>query len=126
VVSELSDILDEAEAERLIAERANLQIQRDAVMDRMDGVDGTLCGLQFQLDAVAARIAEIDDALVTSGHTRLLYNPENVAEVTHACPPDDGGGLMPCCGLTPFEVPRTDRMTLDPELVTCHKEGCQS
>jgi hypothetical protein len=38
--------------------------------------------------------------------------------VTHACPPD-GGGLMPCCGQTPFEVPRTDRMTLDPAQVTC-------
>ena len=28
---------------------------------------------------------------------------------------------MPCCGLTPFEVPRTDRMTLDPALVTCRQ-----
>ena len=36
----------------------------------------------------------------------------------HACPPD-GLGLMPCCGRTPFEVPRTDRLTLDPALVTC-------
>lgn len=26
---------------------------------------------------------------------------------------------MPCCGLTPFEVPRTDRMTGDLALVTC-------
>lgn len=26
---------------------------------------------------------------------------------------------MPCCGRTPFEVPATDRMTLDPKLVTC-------
>ena len=42
-----------------------------------------------------------------------------VAEVTHQCPPDGGGGLMPCCGLTPFEAPKTDRMTLEPGLVTC-------
>lgn len=27
--------------------------------------------------------------------------------------------MMPCCGRTPFEVPRTDRITLDPALVTC-------
>jgi hypothetical protein len=39
-------------------------------------------------------------------------------EITHACPPQ-GGGVMPCCGKTPFEVPRTDRITLDPELITC-------
>lgn len=41
------------------------------------------------------------------------------AETTHQCPPDNGGGLMPCCGRTPFEVARTDRMTEDPALVTC-------
>lgn len=39
------------------------------------------------------------------------------AEIVHACPPD-GSGRMPCCGRTPFEVPK-DRMTLDPALVTC-------
>jgi hypothetical protein len=36
----------------------------------------------------------------------------------HACPPD-GSGLTPCCGKTPFELPATDRMTSDPEQVTC-------
>ena len=41
-----------------------------------------------------------------------------VDEVTHRCPPE-GSGTMPCCGRTPFEVPRWHRMTLDPELVTC-------
>lgn len=40
-----------------------------------------------------------------------------VTETTHQCPPE--GGVMPCCGLTPFEVPSTDRITLDPALVTC-------
>lgn len=43
-------------------------------------------------------------------------------ELTHACPQDGDGGLMPCCNLTPFEVPRTDRITLDLELVTCGKD----
>ena len=42
-------------------------------------------------------------------------------EVTHLCPPE-GSGTFPCCGLTPFEAPRTDRMTLDPSLVTCRAE----
>jgi len=40
------------------------------------------------------------------------------AETVHQCPPD-GRYFMPCCGLTPFELPRTDRMTLDGSLVTC-------
>ena len=43
-----------------------------------------------------------------------------LAEITHQCPPD-GEYLMPCCGLTPFEAPKTDRMTLEPSLVTCGK-----
>jgi hypothetical protein len=43
------------------------------------------------------------------------------AEVTHQCPPD-GQGFTPCCGKTPFELPRTDRITLDPSLVTCHSD----
>jgi hypothetical protein len=94
-VSELTDILDGAEVERLIAEQANLIFQRNAVQ---------------------ARIDEISRALTASGESRLRANQR--AEVTHQCPPDSGG-LMPCCGLTPFEVPRTDRMTLDPALVTC-------
>jgi hypothetical protein len=114
-VSELTDILDEAEVERLWAERDSLQVQ---------------------LDAVAKRIAEIDRAIVASGEAKVRVNRRAYplrafpltgdAETTHQCPPDGGGGLMPCCGLTPFEVPRTDRMTLDPALVTCHKEGGQS
>ena len=49
-MSELADILDEAEVERLIAERESLRVQRDAVAARMD---------------------EIDHALVASGEARL-------------------------------------------------------
>lgn len=41
-----------------------------------------------------------------------------VEETVHACPEDDDA-LTPCCGFSPFELPRTDRLTLDPELVTC-------
>lgn len=41
----------------------------------------------------------------------------------HACPPDNGGA-MPCCGKTPFEVhPWRNRITTDPELVTCTHGG---
>jgi hypothetical protein len=33
--------------------------------------------------------------------------------------PRHGSGLTPCCGRTPFELPRDDRMTEDPARVTC-------
>jgi hypothetical protein len=40
-----------------------------------------------------------------------------MTETVHRCPPD--GGLTPRCGKTPFELPRTDRITSDPARVTC-------
>lgn len=42
--------------------------------------------------------------------------------VTHACPPE-GGSVTPCCGQNPYGLPRTGRMTLNPELVTCKGAG---
>ncbi|NUP16619.1 MAG: hypothetical protein HOZ81_11020 [Streptomyces sp.] len=38
----------------------------------------------------------------------------------HAEPPT-GSGLTPCCGRTPFELPRDHRMTNDSEQVTCSR-----
>lgn len=37
--------------------------------------------------------------------------------VIHSCP-QSGSSIMPCCGRTPYEVPRTDRLTIDGR-VTC-------
>lgn len=41
-------------------------------------------------------------------------------ETVHACPPE-GSGIMPCCGKTPFEASRRDRMTVDENDVTCKR-----
>ncbi|MFG3046294.1 hypothetical protein ACGFZR_15360 [Streptomyces sp. NPDC048241] len=35
---------------------------------------------------------------------------QEAVEVVHGCPPD-GSGLTPCCGRTPFELPRGDRIS---------------
>lgn len=43
-------------------------------------------------------------------------------EIIHLIPPI-GSGIMPCCGKTPFDVPKTDRMTLDRAKVTCRLEA---
>lgn len=40
------------------------------------------------------------------------------AEVTHRCPLP-GLATTPCCDLSPFQLPRTDRLTVDDALVTC-------
>jgi hypothetical protein len=34
-------------------------------------------------------------------------------------PAVDGSGMLNCCGRTPFEIPRDERITLDPDAVTC-------
>lgn len=38
--------------------------------------------------------------------------------IVHITPPQ-GSGLTPCCGKTPFELPRTDQMTTEHTDVTC-------
>lgn len=40
------------------------------------------------------------------------------SQVTHRCPPA-GEDLTPCCGHSPLELSRSDRLTLDDALVTC-------
>lgn len=41
----------------------------------------------------------------------------------HMCPPT-GGFVTPCCAKSPFDLPIwEDRITLDPELVTCKTEA---
>lgn len=41
-----------------------------------------------------------------------------MTEIIHACPPE-GSGLTPCCGKTPFELPLGDRISSEPDAVTC-------
>lgn len=47
-----------------------------------------------------------------------LVRNEAPWEIVHQCPPD-GGQLTPCCGQSPFDLPRRDRMTEAAERVTC-------
>ena len=42
-------------------------------------------------------------------------------EITHQCPAGDDT-ITPCCGVHVLELPWTDRMTVDPELVNCPGE----
>lgn len=54
---------------------------------------------------------------------KVLAEAEGLmASTVHACP-RRGSGLTPCCKESPFFLPRTDRMTLDPKLVTCRGQA---
>src|SRR5690606_22100491 len=50
----------------------------------------------------------------TKGYAVCLDEP---AETVHGCPPV-GSGLTPCCGRTPFELPRADRISSEAP-ITC-------
>jgi hypothetical protein len=55
---------------------------------------------------------------------RSVCMADDAREVVHGCPPD-GSGLTPCCGRTPFELPRTDRISSEAP-VTCPGPGAAS
>jgi hypothetical protein len=54
----------------------------------------------------------------TQREKTVVAMKNDVIEVVHHCP-EDGHGNTPCCARTPFELPRDDRMSNDPALVTC-------
>lgn len=49
----------------------------------------------------------------------------NRKSVVHLCP-RTGYAVTPCCGKTPFELPRTDRMTNDADKATCKRKRVES
>jgi len=56
------------------------------------------------------------DHITENGVTRTTITYER--SIIHGCPIGDSG-YTPCCDQTPFELPPFDRMTLDPDAVTC-------
>jgi hypothetical protein len=68
--------------------------------------------VKVQLDVMpmVRQLREMADEL------QRRYGP---LETVHAAPKTGTGGIMPCCGRQALEVPRTDRMTLYPDEVTC-------
>jgi hypothetical protein len=58
------------------------------------------------------------DGRRAAGEPAEQSEPASDAATVHRAPAD-GIGNMPCCGLTPFEVPRTDRFAATGMFVTC-------
>jgi hypothetical protein len=71
------------------------------------------CGSCQLADSVGYQVPDTPSL----GHTEKC-ELRQAAVVTHRCPPV-GSGAMPCCGRTPLEVSRWDRLSEDPGLVTC-------
>jgi hypothetical protein len=60
---------------------------------------------------VELRMARDDDGQPAITGRRVI--------VAHACPPDDGDGMTPCCGLPLYELPPRDRVAKPGDEVTC-------
>lgn len=57
-------------------------------------------------------------SMVTQAQMTATMLVEVRVSVTHYAP-QSGAATTECCGHTPFELKRTDRLTNDPALVTC-------
>jgi hypothetical protein len=78
-------------------------------------VDAIIAG-GWHRDAIDEQAAGIPSLVPPAAEPRRRVATSG--EIVHLAPPDNQA-LMPCCGRTPFELSNTDRLTLDPELVTC-------
>jgi hypothetical protein len=61
---------------------------------------------------------EVDLTLARSGDDGAPLITARRVILTHRAPEDDSG-LMPCCQVPAWELPRSDRMSQDAESVTC-------
>lgn len=74
-----------------------------------------------QMEYVASAVLELPLSVRPhSVNSSLIAVREALAqiEVVHQCPPN-GESVTPCCGVTPFELPRNHRIACDASLVTC-------
>jgi hypothetical protein len=76
-----------------------------------------LVGVRFNDEEYAAVTARAEKWGVSVAEA-VRWPAVDLNRVVHLCPPD-GSTLMPCCNRSPFEVSRSDRMTLDRPSVTC-------
>jgi hypothetical protein len=87
-----------------------------------DGDNPCKCG--DWIDDWDAHWAELAVAIVQPELDRLRAELEQTRQqltalgVVHACPPGNSA-LTPCCGRTPFELARTDRLTYEQAEITC-------
>ncbi|MFJ4682015.1 hypothetical protein [Streptomyces sp. NPDC088789] len=88
-----------------------------------------LTDTEYRARSHAAAVATIR-AAIPGMYARVGFRLEDVlneaagaqqqpdTEIVHGCPPD-GSDLTPCCGKSPVELPRYDRMTINTAAVTC-------
>lgn len=72
-------------------------------------------------DALHAKLREefpTQRIIVTHGFDLEVLRREESRSVVHGCPPS-GSSMTSCCGKHPLELPLTDRLSVNPDYVTC-------
>ncbi|UUW88448.1 hypothetical protein [Pimelobacter simplex] len=75
-------------------------------------------GRQLDLDCVSVSVAKVRALLDEYPADLPVATDSTTADVVHLAP-GKGSGVLGCCGRTPFEVPRGDRITTIAEESTC-------
>jgi hypothetical protein len=88
-----------------------------SLLDSEPPPDLGLGGIIYRVDRVYAMRSLLSAIHVSRTCVRPTSAPQR-SETVHLCP-FDSEYVTPCCGLTPFELPSTDQITADPDLVTC-------
>lgn len=87
------------------------------------GIQDAIAELKRDALGVLPRLARMAD------EARALPEETPVSEVVHTCP-REGSNVTPCCDRMLYELPRTDRITADPDSATCtagaQQDGAQT
>ena len=103
-----------------------LLVPSDRVQELEIALMGTRCqcggGVPTALSDMRCRKVERTGRVIDGkAEVAVSFEDELVeakAEIIHLCP-YDGTSVTPCCARSPFELKKTDRMTMDRALVTC-------
>jgi hypothetical protein len=110
---------EQVESGRLVADlqqglaAANVQLDKIRQLCTEAEQFGGQDTLDLFVDDIRAAFEEASEAACRKRHPA----GKDLPEVTHLI--QAGGRVTPCCDKSPLVLPRSDRMTLDPSLVTC-------
>lgn len=79
---------------------------------------------RFWPDKTTQELTAAADAIEKAGGVMTVVT-EPRTEVTHGCP-RPGEGVTTCCGRIPLALPLDDRLSADPNLVTCTSRDVRS
>ena len=75
-------------------------------------------------DTARERSYAMEDCVVALEALLAATAEPAAVSIIHACPVS-GHALTPCCGRSPFDIPSSDRITLNAAVVTCRRQEAE-